>query len=311
VNVPLSFVAIDVETANSNRGSICSIGLAVVEEGQVVRVENWLTRPPANLDWFDGFNVSLHGISSAMVRNSPPFSERLTEVLQVVGDLPIVAHYAAFDTGAIRAACDSDAVPWPSLTYGCSMVLSRYSLNLLSNRLPIVCEALGISLVDHHKASEDARAAAEIVLELARRQQAGSLQELADSLGVRLGKLNAEGWSGSVHKQHGKPGPNAGLPPPNPDADPENNPFFGQAMVFTGTLSSMVRRDAWNVVAFFGAVVQDGVNRQTTRLVIGDGFTGNDVSDFTTGKALRAAELHAKGQKIEILSESDFLELLA
>jgi DNA polymerase-3 subunit epsilon len=53
----LDFVAFDVETANSRRGSICAIGAAVVRGGAVVSTHSWLTRPPAGLDHFDGFNI--------------------------------------------------------------------------------------------------------------------------------------------------------------------------------------------------------------------------------------------------------------
>jgi hypothetical protein len=82
--VSLDFVAVDVETANEQRGSICSFGLSVVENGKVVRSENWLTRPPVKLDWFDGCNIGLHGITPAMVKDAPPFHERMAQVLQVI-----------------------------------------------------------------------------------------------------------------------------------------------------------------------------------------------------------------------------------
>jgi DNA polymerase III epsilon subunit-like protein len=52
--------------------SICSFGLAVVEDGKAVRTESWLTRPPGELDWFDTFNIGLHGITPAMVKDAPP-----------------------------------------------------------------------------------------------------------------------------------------------------------------------------------------------------------------------------------------------
>jgi DNA polymerase III subunit epsilon len=56
-----------VETANRHRGSICAVGLAVVEGGMIVRKENWLCRPPDAFDWFDGFNMFLHGITPEAV----------------------------------------------------------------------------------------------------------------------------------------------------------------------------------------------------------------------------------------------------
>lgn len=195
----LDFVALDVETANSQRGSICSFGLSVVRNGKIVRTENWLTRPPALLDRFDGRNIGIHGITPGMVKNAPPFRMRLAQVLEVVGDLPIVAHNAAFDTSAIRGGCDADGLEWPDLTYGCTLVLSRRILpNLVCHKLPVVCKELGIPPFDHHQAGADAWAAALVALKLAGRQKASSLEELAFGVHVCLGKLNSRSVAGFV-----------------------------------------------------------------------------------------------------------------
>ncbi len=157
----LTFAAIDVETANSNRGSVCSLGVVVVRDGHVAEKHHLLTRPPSELDWFSRFNVVLHGIRPADVADQPGFSERLAQVLAIVGDLPVVAHNAAFDIGMIRMGCDADHLDWPTLTYACSLTMSRRAgLELLSYRLPVVCEALGFHSGVHHRADDDAEAAA-------------------------------------------------------------------------------------------------------------------------------------------------------
>lgn len=304
----LDFVALDVETANSHRGSICSFGLAVVEAGQVVRTEHWLTRPPEEIGWFDGFNMSLHGITPGDVAGQPGYARRLQQVLDVVGDRPVVAHNAAFDVGAVRDGCTADGLDWPTLTYGCSLVMARRALRLVSYRLPLVCDSLGIPLGHHHRADDDAVAAARIVLALAGREGAATLDDLAAALQVRLGRVQGQEWFGCV-RPWGVVAGGCGAPPEaNPDADPDH-PLYGQVMVFTGALS-VRREDAWVAVAQVGAVVAKGVTRNTNLLVVGDGFTGNRVEDFHTGKAAKAAAWNAKGQHIEVLTEGDLLDLL-
>ena len=306
--VSLDFVAVDVETANEQRGSICSFGLSFVENGKVVRTENWLTRPPGELDWFEGFNIGLHGITPAMVKDAPPFQERMAQVLEVIGGRPVVAHNAAFDISAIRQGCDADALDWPQLTYGCTLVLGRRILNLLSYRLPIVCAALDIPLLAHHEAGADANAAALIALELARRQQAASLEELAAGVQMHLGKVSGNAWSGCVRTLSGS-GVLGQAPGASPDADPAH-PFYGQTIVFTGALSLLPRQDAWAAVASLGATPEQGVNKRTTMLVIGDGFAGNCVEEFHSGKAAKAVHWQAKGHTIEVLTEGDFFGML-
>lgn len=301
----LNFAALDVETANSNRGSICSFGVSIVTDGEVTATHHLLTKPPRGLNWFDGFNTSMHGIGPETVADQPEFKKQLTAVLAVVGDLPVIAHNAAFDIGAIRMGCVADEIDWPCVTYACSLVLSRRAgLQLLSYRLPFICEALGIPMGTHHRADDDAEAAARIVMALAARQGVGTLQELTATLMVRLGTLSAASWAGCIASLLP-----AQLPEASVEADP-GHPLFGKLIAFTGGLS-ITRAEASTMVAALGATPQQGPTKHTDFLVIGDGFTGHRVGDFHTGKALAAAKANAKKGHIEVLTEGDLLEMLA
>lgn len=302
----LAFAAIDVETANSNRGSICSFGLAIVRDGRVVEKHHFLTRPPAELDWFDNFNVMLHGIRPEDVASQPGFTQRLGQVLDMVGDLPVVAHNAAFDMGAIRMGCDAEKLAWPNMTYACSLIMSRRAgLELLSYQLPMVCEALGLPSGEHHRADDDAESAAQVVLALADKHQATTLDDLARSLMVRLGRIMHTEWAGCIRADTGA----AQRPTANPDADP-GHALFGKSIAFTGGIS-IVRAEAWALVANLGATPLKGPNKHTDFLVIGDGFTGTSAAEFHTGKATAAVKINAKGGHIEVLTEGELLDLLA
>jgi DNA polymerase III subunit epsilon len=298
----LNFVAIDVETANASRGSICAIGAVVVRGGAVVATHSWLTRPPAGLDEFDWFNVDLHGITAEMVADQPHFAARLEQLLELADGLPLVAHNASLDLGALREACVAVGRDWPATEYACSLVMARRALDLISYRLPMVAEECGADLADHHEAGADALACAQIVLEIARRRGAGSFTGLCRDLQVMPGRLEAAAWSG-CHSA-----PSAEPPAAAADADPAH-PLYGQVVVFTGALS-IRRQDAWDAVAACGAVVNEGVTKRTTMLVVGDGFTGHDPAEFWTGKAEKAVRWRAKGHRIEVLTEGDLVDLL-
>ncbi|MSW82444.1 MAG: hypothetical protein F2840_15015 [Actinobacteria bacterium] len=310
----IDFVALDVETANANRGSICAIGLSTVLGGVVIRTDNLLCKPPGEYNGFDSFNTRLHGITADLVSGAPTFEERLSEVVGIIGDLPIVCHNASFDIGAIRDACLENRAPWPSLEYACTLILARRTLpHLISYRLPIVAEDLGVPMFSHHNAGQDAEACARIALELIRRQPADSLGGLLTEVGVRFGRLDPNSWAGCVRVRENHGGGHGGdgygpTPEANEDAD-IGHPFYGQVMVFTGALS-VPREYAWEEVAAVGAIPAKGVNKKTTILVIGDGFAGNSIAEFSTGKALRAVELQAKGQNIEVMTEEDFFTAL-
>lgn len=302
----LDFVAFDVETANCHRGSVCAIGATVVRAGEVTSVHSWLTRPPDALNFFDGFNVALHGITQEMVAGQPTFLQRLDQLLALAPGLPLVAHNAAFDIGAIREACIVEDRPWPRLDYGCSLVMARRSLDLITYRLPVVAYECEVDLKAHHDAAADATACAKVVLEIARRRGATSLPELLSELRILMGRLDPHMWASC----RGKALPSS-YPPPSAalaQADPEH-PLYGQVVVCTGALS-IRRRDAWAAMAAFGATAERNVTKRTTMLVIGEGFTGDDPADFYTGKAAKAVAWRAKGHRIEVLTEVELVEML-
>lgn len=305
----LDFAAVDVETANFHRGSICSFGVVVVRNGQITEKHHLLTCPPGEFNFFDAMNIDIHGITAADVANEPSFGTRLAQVLEIIGDLPIVAHNASFDVGAIREGCDEANIEWPTLTYGCSLVMARRAgLGLLSYRLPMVCDALGVNRGTHHRAEDDAEAAASIVLALAAKANTESLETLATSLMVRLGTLTNAGWAGCSRNAGSYLGNTARPVDANPNADPEHA-LFGRFIVFTGGLS-LKREEAFELVARLGATAQNNLTKKTNFLVIGDGFTGHSAADFTTSKAMKAVKVNAAGGNVEILTEGDLLELL-
>ena len=71
------FVAIDVETANGNRHSICQVGMAMVAHDGRVGTHGFFVDPD---EPFHSFNSQLHGIDEAMVRGSPRFAGALAPV---------------------------------------------------------------------------------------------------------------------------------------------------------------------------------------------------------------------------------------
>lgn len=302
----LDFCAIDFETANAFRGSPCAVGLARVVDGQIVETRRLLMQPPEGYDSFDPFNIWIHGITPDMVKGQPRFAQRLPEILAFACGLPLVAHNAAFDIGVIRDACDASGIGWPTLSYACTLVLSRRTYDLLSYALPWVAEAAGVTLEDHHDPSADATCDAGIMLAIAAARSASCVDEVLTACHCTLGELSPDRWGSCRHL--GLSG--SIVPLANHAANP-THPFFGQEMVFTGTLASMTRECAWELVAERGGQPAPGVTKHTNILVMGY----QDVRVLRPGetlsaKARKASELRACGQRIELLGEEDFVQLL-
>lgn len=309
----LDFTAIDFETANAYRGSPCSVGLVRVRDGQIVETRHWLIRPPEGADWFDTWNVAIHGITADMVASVPRWKEVLPLIVDFVGDDVLVAHNAAFDTGVMRYACEADKIDWPEFRFLCTLVMSRHALALPTYRLPYVAESLGVVLEDHHDALADAIAVVEILVKLADRQEVNELIALADSIGVRFGTMGGGAYRGSSKvRSSGGGSSGRGFAPieVNSDADPGGY-LYGRVVVFTGALDSMTRDVARQECAKVGAFPEENTTKRTNVLVVGNINPGSlRPGAKLTGKTRKAFELQDKGQPIEVMTEDDFLRCL-
>lgn len=164
-----SQLAIDFETANSSRGSVCAIGLCLVERGVATYRSRVLVRPPELR--FDSMNVMIHGITAADVADKPEFDHLWRNGLSEVfgSSTPLVAHYAPFDMSVLRHVLDTYGIVYPALDYFCTWAIARRSWpRLNSHSLDSVAAHLGIDF-EHHHPTEDARACAEIALLACRR----------------------------------------------------------------------------------------------------------------------------------------------
>ena len=56
-----NFVAIDFETANGNRSSVCSVGIVVVRDGEIVDKYYSLIQPTPN--FYTRFTTAVHGLT--------------------------------------------------------------------------------------------------------------------------------------------------------------------------------------------------------------------------------------------------------
>jgi DNA polymerase III epsilon subunit-like protein len=306
----LDFTAIDFETANSYRGSPCSVGLVKVSDGRIVDESYTLVHPPTQFDYFDGFNTWLHGINALIVAGAPRWPQVADWIVRYTDSDSLVCHNAGFDIGVIRYACIADDIPWPSVDFLCTLVLARRAYRLPSYRLPFVAAQCDVDLHQHHQASDDARCAALIAVAMARKQGAQTLAELAASFGVSIGHMETGHYAPSVWRRPGGHGVKLLRADVNAAADPDH-PFYAKVIVFTGALMSRTRQMAWDDVVKVGGSPELSVTRRTNILVIGDINPAVLAPGMvTTGKAAKAFVLQDKGQDIEVMTEDDFLRSL-
>ncbi len=161
-----NFVAIDFETANQHRSSVCSVGLVVVRNAVVTDRYYSLILPRPN--FFIKYTTAVHGLSETDVVGARPFPQVWAEVEPLLQALPLVAHNSAFDEGCLRAAFERYQLPYPNYRFCCTLLAAKKQLKgLLPNfRLPTVAAHYGYDLREHHHALADAEACAMIALKL-------------------------------------------------------------------------------------------------------------------------------------------------
>lgn len=160
------FAAIDFETANGKRSSVCSVGVVVVRGGEVVDSLYRLIRPRPN--YYSAFTTAIHGLSYADTADAPDFRTVWEEVAPRIEGLPLVAHNSPFDEGCLKAAFELYGMPYPGYRFYCTCRASRriFGSRLPNHQLYTVAAACGFDLEHHHHALADAEACARIALKI-------------------------------------------------------------------------------------------------------------------------------------------------
>lgn len=189
---PLKTIAVDFETANEQRGSACSVGLAWIEDGRVVRVEERLIRPKDMR--FSSFNIAIHGIRPEHVEDAGEFPEVMDEFADEFAGATMIAHNAAFDFSVWRACLDQYRQSYPEFQYLCSVKMAQKVWpDLGSHKLNVLASHLGLTFA-HHNAAEDAAICAEATISIARSLGAQALHEVPAMIGMKPGRLFAGGY---------------------------------------------------------------------------------------------------------------------
>lgn len=161
-----NFVAIDFETANRQRSSVCSVGLVFVRDGEIVDERYSLIKPYPN--YYRICNTGIHGLTCEDTRDALPFDMVWAQFEPLVRDLPFVAHNAAFDRSCLVAAYEAYELYYPNYPFYCTLQCARRKLRgILPNfHLHTVAAYCGFNLENHHNALADAEACAHIAMKL-------------------------------------------------------------------------------------------------------------------------------------------------
>ena len=193
----IEFVVFDIETTGLTPSSneIIEIGAVKLKDFEIIEEFSTFINPnrviPAEI-------VKLTGIDNSMVVDAPKPKEALGKFREFIGDAVLVAHNAAFDMGFIRVHFDKYLNVIPNNAIFDTLLFARSMMpNLKNHKLNTVCSCLGVNLENHHRALDDAKAAAGILKALIDqyKENGGRVERLGDinklTVNINLDKIRS------------------------------------------------------------------------------------------------------------------------
>lgn len=160
-----NFAAIDFETANQCRSSVCSVGIVIVRDGEIVDSFYSLINPEPN--YYSYWNTKVHGLTQADTEDAPIFPEVWRQIEPLIEGLPLVAHNKPFDESCLKAVFRVYQMDYPDYEFYDTLCVARRIFRELPNhQLHTVAAACGFDMTNHHNALADAEACAWIAREI-------------------------------------------------------------------------------------------------------------------------------------------------
>ena len=246
-NTNKNFVAIDVETAIGKRWSICQIGLAVFENGELMQTVNELIQPPNNE--YSIWNTKVHGITADKTYDKPTFPEIWEKIYPIIENKKLVAHNAEFDINCLHQTLDFYNIEIPSFDYDCTYIKTGQKLN-------DACASFNISLDNHHDACCDAEACARVYLKVLDGIEPDfSNVTLKPTAKTRTKKQQFSNFDGHERIQGDS------LKPDLENAD-KNSLFYSKKVVITGVFYNIDRLSIARIAKEMGADVDTAITKE-------------------------------------------------
>ena len=159
------FAAIDFETANCERSSVCSVGVVIVRNNEIVDSFYSLINPEPN--YYNYWCTKVHGLTNRDTDDAPVFPEVWKQIAPLIESLPLVAHNSPFDESCLKAVFRVYQMDYPDYKFYDTLSTARRTMKGLENhQLHTVAAVCGYQLDNYHHALADAAACAWIAREI-------------------------------------------------------------------------------------------------------------------------------------------------
>jgi len=173
--MPVAFLDTETTGTDARVDRVIEVGVVRGEHGGIQSHHNWLINPGIPIP---KESTDVHGITDDDVQGKPTFGEVLPEIMEALKGAVPAAYNATFDKGFILQEIERTGLrvtdPPPGarkdVTWIDPLVFARefFKGKGESRALGAVAERLGVSLVNAHRATDDAEAALRVLYALSR-----------------------------------------------------------------------------------------------------------------------------------------------
>ena len=159
-----NFAAIDFETANFERTSVCSVGVVIYRDGRKTDEFYSLVKPEP--EYYNYKYSQVQGLCMEDNVMAPVFPDVWRKIEPLIAGLPLVAHNKAFDESCLKAVFHCYQMDYPDYEFHCTLIQSRRVWPEGRHNLDIIAARCGYNLTAHHHALADAEACGAIALQI-------------------------------------------------------------------------------------------------------------------------------------------------
>lgn len=178
-----TYVVFDLETTglSPENERITEFGAVKIRGGLIVDKFSQLVNPEKEIS---EEITALTGITNEMVENMPTIKEVLPKFKKFCGDAVLVAHNAKFDISFIYANARREGIYFANEVVDTLEMSRTLFPNEKKHKLDIMCERLGVSLENHHRASDDAEATARCFIKMKEMTDWAEAAELEENIKI-------------------------------------------------------------------------------------------------------------------------------
>lgn len=293
----------DVETANTQRSSICEIGWIALDNDTIVDSDCTFINPNCS---FDVKNVQIHHIDASAVANAPSFEEyynqRLAKLFQ---ERVILAHNAAFDISATASAMKNAGIELPRIIYTDTIPIVKAFAEAKNYKLTTLAKAISFEY-GAHNALEDCRALLAVLEHI---RDAVGLEDIISLVIHSLAPIHEyEVEVENTPKLTFTLSFNYSHAHCTDEVKAIDDKLKGLRFCLTGECATRQREDVEREILAHGGLATGAPSKKTNYLVVGT--YGDFGDDYISSKQRKVMEYNAAGAHIVVISYADLFAMM-